>query len=70
MYKSQTQKSYAFTPTRRRICRPLIRRNYNSFARTTMQNKGAKKAILDVSGPNVTEGSDISLFKFSQKSVD
>ncbi len=39
-----------YTPTRRRICRPLIRRNYNSFARTTMQNKGAKKAILDVVG--------------------
>ena len=39
-------KHYRMTPQRRKICKPLIRRSYNSFAAKTMQNKSARKAII------------------------
>ena len=34
------------TPSRRRICRPLIRRNFSSFAATTMKNGASRQAIV------------------------
>lgn len=42
--------SYVVTPTRRRICRPLLRRNYNSFASTILKNNAAKTAVLRLFG--------------------
>lgn len=38
-------KHYRMTPQRGRICKPLVRRSYNSFAAKTMQNKLARKAV-------------------------
>ena len=43
-------RSHIFTPTRRKICKLLIRRNYRSFATTTLQNQAASKAMLKVLG--------------------
>ena len=34
------------TPSRRRICRPLIRSNFNSFAGTAMKNSAITQAII------------------------
>ena len=42
-----------FTPARRKICRPLIRRNYRSFAVTAFKNHSSKKAILKLLGQNL-----------------
>ena len=50
LYPSGKPRSHVFTPTRRKICRPLIRRNYRSFAVTTFKNHSARKAVLKVMG--------------------
>ncbi len=44
-YKSQA-KSYRITPTRRRICRPLIRSNFQSFSNKCAQNLTTRKALI------------------------
>ena len=49
LYRSGKPRSYAVTPTRRKICKPLVRSNYRSFATTTMKNHSAK-AVLTVLG--------------------
>lgn len=42
---------YAITPTRRRICKPLIRKNYTSFAiHCVKRNPGTKQAIVGIIG--------------------
>ena len=38
------------TPSRRRICRPLIRRNFSSFAATTMKSGASRQAIVKMVG--------------------
>ena len=38
------------TPSRRRICRPLIRSNFNSFAGTAMKNSATRQAIIKILG--------------------
>lgn len=49
LYRTKPR-SYVVTPTRRPICKPLIRRNFNSFAVSTLKNSACKKAILKVLG--------------------
>ena len=44
-YRSKPQ-SYIVTPTRRRICRPLIRRSYKSFAVNCLQNKSTRAVLV------------------------
>lgn len=39
-------KSYQMTPTRKRICKPLIRKNYTSFAKRCVQNVTTKKVMV------------------------
>lgn len=39
-------KSFQITPTRRRICRPLIRKNYQSFSNQCAQNACTRKAMI------------------------
>ena len=42
---------YTVTPTRRRICKPLVRRSYNSFViQCVKKNQATKHAILKVMG--------------------
>lgn len=48
-YHSKPQ-SYIVTPTRRRICRPLIRKNYKSFAVNCLRNKTTKKDVVECIG--------------------
>lgn len=44
-------KVYTVTPTRRRICKPLVRRSYNSFAiQCVKKNQATKRAIVNVMG--------------------
>ena len=38
------------TPSRRRICRPLIRSNFNSFAGTATKNSATRQAIIKILG--------------------
>ena len=42
--------SYVVTTTRRKFCRPLLRRSYNSFASNTLKNVAARKAVLKMFG--------------------
>ena len=39
-------KSFQVTPTRRRICRPLIWKNYQSFSNQCAQNTCTRKAMI------------------------
>ena len=49
-YPSRSQ-TYTVTPTRRRICKPLIRRSYRSFAVNSVQkNKITRAAIVKTIG--------------------
>lgn len=49
-YRSRPQ-TYNVTPTRRRICKPLIRRSYRSFAvNCVRKNKVTKAAIVKIIG--------------------
>ena len=42
-------KSFQVTPTRRRICRPIVRKNYQSFSNQCAQNATRKAIIKTVS---------------------
>ena len=42
--------SYVMTPSRRRICRPLIRRNFHSFAATMMKSGTSRQATVKMVG--------------------
>lgn len=48
-YRSTT-KSYVVTPSRRRICKPLLRKTYSSFASKTMKNSTTRKAMVNALG--------------------
>jgi len=51
MHYHTTSKVYHITPTMRRICKPLVRRSYNSFAvQCVRRNRGTKHAIVKVMG--------------------
>lgn len=44
-------KIYTVTPSRRRICKPLVRKSYNSFAtQCVKKNQATKHAIVNVMG--------------------
>lgn len=68
--------SYCVTPTRRRICKPLIRKNYTSFARYCVKNQRTKKALIKTLGRELnieisflcSDKSSI-LYKFSKQSL-
>lgn len=48
-YKSKP-KPFCVTPSRRRICKPLIRRHFQSFAKKSVQNPTARKAVVNSIG--------------------
>lgn len=49
-YRSRTR-SYVLTPARRRICKPLVRHSFNSFAiESVKRNKSTRDAIVKVLG--------------------
>lgn len=47
LYQGSKPRSYVITPTRRKMCRPLIRRNYRSFAATAIRNHLTRNALLN-----------------------
>ncbi len=47
LYQGSKPRSYVITPTRRMMCRPLIRRNYRSFAATAIRNYLTRNALLN-----------------------
>ena len=53
-YKSKPL-SYHVTPTRRHICKSLVRRNYQSFAKKCVQNVVSRKALVKIVGCTLTK---------------
>lgn len=53
-YKSRPL-SYRVTPGRRRICKSLVRRNYQSFAQKSVQNVVSRKALVKIVGRTLTK---------------
>ena len=53
-YKSKSL-SYRVTPTRRCICKSLVRRNYQSFAKKCVQNVVSRKALVKTVGRTLTK---------------
>ena len=43
------------TPTRRRICKSLVRRNYQSFAKKCVQNVVSRKTLVKIVGCTLTK---------------
>ena len=56
------------TPSRRSICRPLIRRNFSSFATTAMKNGATRQAIIKMLGRRL-QNLVASLCSIKSKSV-
>ena len=46
---------YRVTPTKRRICKSLVRRNYQSFAKKCVQNVVSRKALVKIVGRTLTK---------------